>query len=93
MDGVPECRVLIIFLTSTYVLSNLLTILEHQQKGPRVVYPLFYEISPYDLNSNKNYERFFLQDEPNRWQAALKEIAQMSGYMLTDKYVIPRFQF
>ncbi|ESQ38260.1 hypothetical protein EUTSA_v10028393mg [Eutrema salsugineum] len=32
VDAVPECRVLIIFLTSTYVPSNLLNILKHQRK-------------------------------------------------------------
>ncbi|CAL9232842.1 unnamed protein product, partial [Arabidopsis halleri] len=85
VDAVPECRVLIILLTSTYVPSNLLNILEHQQ-ADRVVYPIFYRLSPYDfISNNKNYESFFLQDEPKRWQAALNEITQMPGYTLTDK--------
>lgn len=92
VDAVPECKVLVIFLTSTYVPYNLLNILEQQRKEPLVVYPFFYGISPSDLISNsKNYEIFFLQNEPKRWQAALKEISQMPGYILTDKYVIPRF--
>ncbi|KAL9286503.1 putative WRKY transcription factor 19 [Arabidopsis thaliana] len=85
VDAVPECRVLIILLTSTYVPSNLLNILEQQQTN-RVVYPIFYRLSPYDfISNNKNYERFFLQDEHKRWQAALNEITQMPGYTLTDK--------
>ncbi|XP_023637384.1 probable WRKY transcription factor 19 isoform X1 [Capsella rubella] len=86
VDAVPECNVLIIVLTSTYVPSNLLIILDHQQTDDRVVYPIFYKLSPYDFISNKkNYERFFLQDEPSRWQAALDELSQMPGYTLTDK--------
>ncbi|KAL0846514.1 hypothetical protein Bca101_019760 [Brassica carinata] len=86
VDTVPECRVLIIFLTTTYVPSNLVNIVEKQSKKPRVVYPILYGISPFDLITNsKCYERFFLQDEPNRWQAALEEISQMHGYILTDK--------
>ncbi|KAH0910512.1 hypothetical protein HID58_033833 [Brassica napus] len=88
VDAVPECRVLIIFLTSTYVPSNLLNIVEQQSKNPRVVYPIFYGISPSDLISNSNYVRPFHQDEAKRWQAALEEITQMHGYILTDKYVI-----
>jgi len=92
VDALPKCRVLIIVLTSTYVPSNLLNILEHQHTEDRVVYPIFYRLSPYDFVCNsKNYERFYLQDEPKKWQAALKEITQMPGYTLTDKYVIPGF--
>lgn len=88
-DAVPRCRILIIFLTSTYVPSSLLNILQHQCNEPRVVYPFFYGISPSDLITNcKNYERFFLQYQPKEWQAALKQIAQMPGYILTAKYVI-----
>lgn len=90
--AVPECKVLIIFLTSTYLPSNLLNIVEQQGKEPPrvVVYPIFYGISPSDLISNSNnYERLFHQDEAKRWQAALEEITQMHGYILTDKYVIP----
>ena len=88
---VPECRVLIIFLTSTYVPSNLVNIVEQQSKKPRVVYPIFYGISPSDLITNSEYyESFSLQDEPKRWQAALEKITQMHGYILTtDKYVMP----
>ncbi|OAO98039.1 WRKY19 [Arabidopsis thaliana] len=86
VDALPKCRVLIIVLTSTYVPSNLLNILEHQHTEDRVVYPIFYRLSPYDFVCNsKNYERFYLQDEPKKWQAALKEITQMPGYTLTDK--------
>ncbi|CAL9232844.1 unnamed protein product [Arabidopsis halleri] len=86
VDAVPESRVLIILLTSTYVPSNLLNILEHQHTEDRAVYPIFYRLSPYEFVCNsKNYERFFLQDEPKKWQAALKEITQMPGYTLTDK--------
>ncbi|CAL9232839.1 unnamed protein product, partial [Arabidopsis halleri] len=86
VDAVPKCRVFIILLTSTYVPSNLLNILEHQQTEYQAVYPIFYRLSPYDLISNsKNYERYFLQNEPERWQAALKEISQMPGYTLTDR--------
>ncbi|KAG2276102.1 probable WRKY transcription factor 19 [Brassica napus] len=81
---VPECRVLIIFLTSTYVPSNLVNIVEQQSKKPRVVYPIFYGISPSDLITNSEYyESFSLQDEPKRWQAALEKITQMHGYILT----------
>ena len=91
VDTVPECRVLIIFLTSTYVPSNLVNIVEQQSKKPRVVYPIFYGISPSDLITNSEYyESFSLQDEPKRWQAALEKITQMHGYILTtDKYVMP----
>ncbi|KAG2330524.1 hypothetical protein Bca4012_019892 [Brassica carinata] len=85
VDTVPDCRVLIIFLTSTHVPSNLLNIVEQQGNEPRVVYPIFYEISPSDLISNSNYERLFHQDEAKRWLAALREITQMPGYILTDK--------
>ncbi|KAJ0264828.1 WRKY transcription factor 19 [Hirschfeldia incana] len=85
-DAVPECRVLIIFLTSTYLPSNLVNIVKQQSKKPRVVYPILYGISPSDLITySKCYERFFLQNEPKRWQAALEEISQMHGYILTDK--------
>ncbi|KAL0730695.1 hypothetical protein Bca4012_026789 [Brassica carinata] len=85
-DAVPECRVLILFLTSTYVPSNLVNIVEHQRKEPQVVYPIFYGISPSDVITNsKYYERFFLQDEHKRWQAALQEVTQIPGYVLTDK--------
>ncbi|KAF3565073.1 hypothetical protein DY000_02015420 [Brassica cretica] len=84
VDAVPECRVLIIFLTSTYVPSNLVNIVEQQIKKPRLVYPIFYGISPSDLITNSEYyESFFLQDEPKRWQAALEKITQMHGYILT----------
>ncbi|CAN6980346.1 unnamed protein product [Brassica oleracea var. botrytis] len=86
VDTVPECRVLIIFLTSTYFSSTLLNILEHQRREYQVVYPIFYGLSPSDLISNsKVYDIFFHQDEAKRWQAALKEITQMPGYTLTDK--------
>ncbi|XP_048636818.1 probable WRKY transcription factor 19 isoform X1 [Brassica napus] len=85
--AVPECRVLIIFLTTTYVPSNLLNILQHQRQESLMVYPIFYGISPSDLITNSNYyENFFPQDESERCQAALKEITQMPRYILIDKY-------
>ncbi|XP_048596767.1 probable WRKY transcription factor 19 [Brassica napus] len=86
VDSVQECKVLIILLTSTYVPPNLLSIVEQQRKEPQVVYPIFYGISPSDLISNsKYYEGLLLQDEPERCHAALREITQMPGYILTDK--------
>ncbi|WZY82856.1 hypothetical protein YC2023_029240 [Brassica napus] len=90
VDTVPECRVLIIFLTSTYFSSTLLNIIEDQRGEYQAVYPIFYGLSPSDLISNsKVCDIFFHQDEAKRWQAAMKEITQMPGYTLTDKYVDP----
>ncbi|CAH8286810.1 unnamed protein product [Eruca vesicaria subsp. sativa] len=86
VDSIPECRVLIIFLTSTYFSSGLLNILEHQRRECQVVYPIFYGVSPSDLISNsKVYDGFFHNDEAKRWQVALKEIALFPGYISTDK--------
>ncbi|CAN7116567.1 unnamed protein product [Brassica rapa subsp. narinosa] len=85
VDTVPECRVLIIFLTSTYFSSTLLNIIEDQRGEYQAVYPIFYGLSPSDLISNsKVCDIFFHQDEAKRWQAAMKEITQMPGYTLTD---------
>ncbi|KAJ0243187.1 hypothetical protein HA466_0204060 [Hirschfeldia incana] len=87
-DAVPGCKVLIIFLTPTYVPSNLLNILQHQRKESQVVvYPVFYGISPSDFITNsKYYEDFFPQDEWEEWETALRQIAHMPGYILIDKY-------
>ncbi|CAH8286816.1 unnamed protein product [Eruca vesicaria subsp. sativa] len=90
VDAVPACRVLIIFLTSTYVPSNLLSIVEQQWKVTRVVFPIFYGISPSDFISNSQYyERLFLLNGPERWHDALKELTQMQCYILTDKSCRP----
>ncbi|XP_018469962.1 probable WRKY transcription factor 19 isoform X1 [Raphanus sativus] len=88
-DAVPGCRVLIIFFTPTYLPSNLLNILQHQRKESLVVYPVFYGISPSDLITNSKYYESFVpqEDEPERWQAAVRQIAHTpAGYILIDKY-------
>lgn len=79
--AVPECRILIILLTSTYIPSNLLDILVYQHTEHLVVYPIFIGLSPYD----------FINNNPRWLQAALMKITQMPGYTLTDKYVIHGF--
>lgn len=89
VDTVPQCAVLIVLLTSSDFSYSLLNILEHRRREEhQVFYPVFYGISPSDLISNsKVYGMFLFQDEPKRWEAALKEIAEVHGYILTDKYV------
>ncbi|KAJ0264827.1 AP2/ERF domain-containing protein [Hirschfeldia incana] len=84
---VPGCRVLIICLTSTHFSSGLLNILEHLRRGyhHQVVFPIFYGISPPDLITNSKVCDY-IDDEENRWQAALKGITQIPGYIFsTDK--------
>ncbi|CAH2071352.1 unnamed protein product, partial [Thlaspi arvense] len=86
VGAAPECRVLIIFLTSTYVSSYLLNTLEQQRRKYRVVYPIFYGISPSDLISNgKVYDSYFHEEERKKWQAALERLTQMPFYTLTDR--------
>lgn len=90
--AVPKCRVFIIFLTRNYVSSNLADIIEQKQMKDHVVFPIFYGLTPSDLKCKiESYTRFFICDKTKRWWAALKEIAQMPGYTLADKYVIPSF--
>lgn len=64
VDSVPECRVMIICLTTTYFSSALLNILEQDRRECLVVYPVFYGISSSALNSNsKVFDGFFFFTE------------------------------
>uniref|UniRef100_A0A1J3DZN0 Putative WRKY transcription factor 19 n=1 Tax=Noccaea caerulescens TaxID=107243 RepID=A0A1J3DZN0_NOCCA len=85
-DGVPECRVVITFLTHRCVSYNLLEFCDRLPSKELGVSQIFYRVSPSNLISNtKKLERFLLQHQKSIWWNVLQQVAQMSDYILTDK--------
>lgn len=90
-DGVPECRVVITFLTHRSVFYNFLEFCEHLPSKELGVSQFFYRVSPSTKISNtKKLERFPLPQK-RMWWNVLQPVSQMSDYILTDKYVVSGF--
>ncbi|KAI3740578.1 hypothetical protein L2E82_31046 [Cichorium intybus] len=93
--AIKESRASIIVLsenyaTSTWCLEELWLILEQRRKSNHYVLPVFYHVDPSDVR--KQSEPFMIKlntspkwtnDNVNRWKAALMNVADLTGLVLT----------
>ena len=85
------------YASSTWCLNELEKILEHKKSSQHIVFPVFYDISPTQVKNqtgsyaeafSKHEESFkFEIDKIQRWRIALKEVADLGGMVLQDRYI------
>ncbi|TYG77533.1 hypothetical protein ES288_D03G202400v1 [Gossypium darwinii] len=85
------------YAASTWCLNELVMILEHKKSSKHIVLPVFYYVDPSQVkNQTGSYAEAFTQHEQNfesetnmvqRWRNALKEVADIGGMVLQDRYV------
>ncbi|XVF41613.1 hypothetical protein PTKIN_Ptkin01aG0293500 [Pterospermum kingtungense] len=96
-----ESRIFIIvfskdYASSTWCLNELVKILERRKSSQHIVLPVFYDVDPTRVkNQTESYAEAFARHEENfksemdvvqRWRAALKEVADLRGMVLQDRY-------
>ncbi|KAI3827468.1 hypothetical protein L1987_01544 [Smallanthus sonchifolius] len=78
------------FATSTWCLEELCLILQQRREHSHFVLPVFYKVDPSDVRKQNN--TFSIQvkassrwtdDNVNRWKAALKQIASLTGEVVS----------
>ncbi|KAH1115679.1 hypothetical protein J1N35_009057 [Gossypium stocksii] len=84
------------YAASTWCLNELVMILEHKKSSKHIVLPVFYDVEPSQVkNQTGSYAEAFTQHEQNfesdtnmiqRWRNALKEVADIGGMVLQDRY-------
>ena len=72
-------------------------ILDHRKSSQHIVLPVFYDVDPTQIRKQTGiYAEAFAKHEESfksemdmvqRWRAALKEIADLGGMVLQDRYV------
>ncbi|XVF41628.1 hypothetical protein PTKIN_Ptkin01aG0294800 [Pterospermum kingtungense] len=85
------------YASSTWCLDELVKILEHRKSSEHIVLPVFYDVDPTQVkNQTGSYAEAFARHEENfksemdvvqRWRAALKEVADLGGMVLQDRYI------
>ncbi|CAJ1952283.1 unnamed protein product [Sphenostylis stenocarpa] len=101
VKGMQESKVAIIVLSENYAYSSfcldkLATILDCQRKGLLVVIPVFYKVDPSYVRHQKGsygealtkHEKWFKanKEKLQKWRMALREVADLSGYLFNDGY-------
>lgn len=101
--ALEESRISIIILSenyasSTWCLDELVQILQCKESRQQKVVPIFYKVSPSELKTQRgrlgeifaNHERRFKDNEDKvvRWRAALRQVANIRGWLFWDEYVI-----
>ncbi|EOY10026.1 TMV resistance N-like protein [Theobroma cacao] len=91
---------IIIFLknytSSTWSLNELVKIMEHRKFSKHIVLPIFYDVNPSQVKEQTGsfaeafarHEESFKSDMDTvqRWRAALREVADLGGMLLEDRY-------
>ena len=85
------------YASSTWCLNELVKILEHRKSSQHIVLPVFYDVNPIQVKKQtKSYAKAFARHEESfksemdlvqRWRAALKEVADLGGMVLQDRYI------
>ena len=85
------------YALSTWCLNELVMILEHMKSSQHIVLPVFYDVDPIQIkNQTGSYAEAFAKHEESfksemtmvqRWRAALKEVADLGGMVLQDRYI------
>ncbi|XVF41644.1 hypothetical protein PTKIN_Ptkin01aG0296600 [Pterospermum kingtungense] len=91
------------YASSTCCLDELVKILEHRKSSEHIVLPVFYDVDPTQVKQQtgsyaeafaRHEENFmFEMDKVQRWRAALKEVADLGGMVLQDRYVYKLIKF
>ena len=85
------------YASSTRCLNELVKILEHMKSSQHIVFPVFYYVDPNQIRKQTgSYAEAFSKHEESfksemamvqRWRAALKEVADLGGMVLQDRYI------
>ena len=85
------------YASSIWCLNELVKILEHRKSSQHIVLPIFYDVDPTQVKKQTgSYGEAFARHEESfksemdlvqRWRAALKEVADLGGMVLQDRYV------
>ncbi|XP_037495004.1 disease resistance protein RPV1 [Jatropha curcas] len=83
------------YANSTWCLDELVKIFECKKAGRQTVLPIFYDVSPYDVQNQDGkfgepfteYEKLFKNhfQKVQEWRVALTEVANLSGWHLGDR--------
>ncbi|XP_042960938.1 disease resistance protein RPV1-like [Carya illinoinensis] len=80
------------FALSTWCLNELLMVLESKESKQQIVLPVFYHVDPSDVRHQRDSFGIALAEHADRlngamelqmWKAALRDVANLSGYHLT----------
>ena len=80
------------YASSSWCLNELAKIMECKQKLQQTVLPIFYDVNPSEVRSQKGslaevfakHKECFEEDKVARWKAALTEAASLSGWDLQN---------
>ena len=85
------------YASSTWCLNELVKILEHRKSSQHIVLPVFYDVDPTQVKKQTgSYGEAFARHEESfksekdmvqRWRAALKEVTNLGGMVLQDRYI------
>ena len=85
------------YASSTWCLNELVKILEHMKSSQHIVLPVFYDVDPTQIRKQTgSYAEAFAKHEKSfksemtmvqKWRAALKEVADLGGMVLQDRYI------
>ena len=85
------------YASSTWCLNELVKILEHRKSSQHIILPVFYDVDPTQVKKQTgSYGEAFARHEESfksekdmvqRWRAALKEVADLGGMVLQDRYI------
>jgi hypothetical protein len=98
LKAIEQSRISIVVFSQTYAssrwcLDELLKILECKEEKGQIVLPVFFKVDPSDVRHQKNSfetslakheERFKNDIKVQRWKAALKQVANLSGWHLEN---------
>ncbi|XVE81453.1 hypothetical protein DITRI_Ditri15bG0065100 [Diplodiscus trichospermus] len=84
------------YASSTWCLDELVKILEHEKSSQHTILPVFYDVNPTQVkNQTGSYAEAFSKYEESfksetgkvqKWKAALKQIADLGGMVLQDRF-------
>ncbi|KAM5549192.1 disease resistance protein RPV1 [Rosa sericea] len=100
LKALEESRISIIifspnYASSTWCLDELVQILHCRESKQQGVVPIFYKVSASEVRNQSgrfgealaNHEHRFKHNEKvMRWRAALREVAELSGWLFSDEY-------
>ena len=86
------------YASSTWCLDELVKIMECRKKMGLIVLPIFYDVEPFDVRKQtRAFAQAFVKHEKcfkknikkvQMWRVALREVANLSGWSLNDRYFI-----
>ena len=88
------------YASSTWCLDELVKIIERRKSSAHIVLPIFYDLNPFQVKHQtgsfaeafaKHEECFKSESEMDivqKWRAALREVADLGGMVLQDRYLL-----